>query len=107
MSARIALISCVKSKHNAPSPARDLYTSTLFNGMRKYAEHNADAWFILSAEYGLLTPDQLISPYEKTLNRMPKAGRVRWADRVQQQLIKSLPSGATVIILAGDRYRER
>jgi hypothetical protein len=103
---RIALVSCVKSKQPSPAPAKDLYTSTLFRGMREYAEANADAWYILSAEHGLLGPDQVTAPYERTLNTMEKAAREEWAERVQRQLATVLPAGAEVIMLAGERYRE-
>lgn len=103
---RVALVSCVKSKCPSESPARDLYTSPLFVGMRRYAEQHADAWFILSAEYGVLSPDQLVASYANTLNTMMKADRLEWAKRVQQQLLKVLVPGTKVIILAGKRYRE-
>jgi hypothetical protein len=103
---RVALVSCVKSKRAAASPARDLYTSHLFRGLRAYAEARADAWYILSAQHGLVHPDAVIGPYEKTLGAMPKRDRTVWAHRVQAQLIEILPSGAELILLAGLRYRE-
>jgi cytoplasmic iron level regulating protein YaaA (DUF328/UPF0246 family) len=103
---RIALVSCVKAKRATPTPARDLYTSTLFQGLRAYAIAHADQWFILSAEYGLLRPDEVVLPYERTLNRMRQPDRIRWAQRVQEQLVAVLPMGAEVILLAGARYRE-
>lgn len=103
---RVALVSCVKSKRAEPSPARDLYTSTLFEGLREYAEQNADRWYVLSALYGLVAPEEVIEPYEKTLNRMPKGERDAWALKVQGQLAEVLPPGAEVVVLAGQRYRE-
>jgi hypothetical protein len=63
---RVALVSCVKSKRTSESPARDLYTSPLFTKMRRYAEQHAEAWFILSAEHGVLAPDQLVAPATRT-----------------------------------------
>ena len=106
MSKRVALVSCVKSKRDTPCEAADLYTSPLFRSLRRYAEANADEWYILSAEHGLLDPRTVIAPYEKTLNRMGVRDRNSWAETVQQQLIKVLPAGAEVVILAGERYRE-
>lgn len=103
---RIALVSCVKSKGMTPAPARDLYTSQLFKGMRRYAESKADAWYILSAKYGVVLPDEVIEPYEQTLNRMTKDERTAWAERVQQSLYGLFPAGVTVVLLAGERYRE-
>jgi hypothetical protein len=76
---RVALVSCVKSKQNQPAPAKDLYTSPLFRNLRKYAEDNTDRWYILSAEHGLVDPDQILAPYEKTLNNARKDERLAWA----------------------------
>lgn len=106
MKMRIALVSCVKSKRTSAAPAGDLYTSVLFRALRGYAEANADAWYVLSAEHGLLRPDEVVAPYERTLNRMRKRDRLAWAERVQGQLREALPPGAEVIVLAGERYRE-
>jgi cytoplasmic iron level regulating protein YaaA (DUF328/UPF0246 family) len=106
MSPRVVLVSCVKSKQATPTAAADLYTSPLFCSFRRYAEANADSWYILSAEHGLLRPNQVVAPYERTLNKMLKADRTAWAKRVQQQLLQVLPSGAEVVVLAGERYRE-
>lgn len=106
MTKRVALVSCVKSKLPRSAPAAELYISPLFKGLRAYAEKMADDWFILSAEHGLLAPDQVIDPYEKTLNTAGVAERRRWAERVQEQLRERLLPGCDVVILAGQRYRE-
>ena len=63
-------------------------------------------WYILSAEYGLVLPNQVIAPYERTLNTMPVTARRAWADRVGQQLAAAVPDLARVVFLAGERYRE-
>jgi hypothetical protein len=103
---RVALVSCVKAKRSTASPARHLYTSQLFRALRSHAEATADRWYILSAEHGLVRPDQVLAPYERTLNRMPKHERVAWADAVWADLLKVLPADAEVVFLAGARYRE-
>ena len=101
MPTRVTLVSCVKTKRELAAAAKDLYISPLFKGMRRYAEQNADAWFILSAEHGVLRPDQVIAPYQRTLQTMPKRDRVAWAERVRRQLLELLPAGAVVVVLAG------
>ena len=106
MGIRVALVSCVKSKQDSPAPAGDLYTSPLFRSFRRYAEANADVWYVLSAEHGLLHPDQIVALYERTLNAMRKSDRLAWARRVQKQIMQVLPPDAEVIVLAGLRYRE-
>jgi len=103
---RIALVSCAKKKRQERAPARDLYLSELFRRYRAYAIANADRWYILSAKHGLLNPDQVIAPYDCTLNAMSAGDRRDWATRVRRQLRQCLPPGAEVVVLAGSRYRE-
>jgi cytoplasmic iron level regulating protein YaaA (DUF328/UPF0246 family) len=80
--------------------------SALFRSMRRYGEKYADQWFILSARHGLLRPEQVVVPYEQTLKAMSKQERLLWGEKVQKQLLKRLPNRASVIVLAGERYRE-
>lgn len=102
----VALVSCVKSKSDRPKPAKELYTSTLFRKSSKYARMVGDQWFILSAKYGLLSPEEKISPYEKTLNNMRVADRRKWAKGVLKQLKNIVHPGDEIVILAGVKYRE-
>ena len=46
---KVALVPCAKGKVESSVAARDLYDSELFRKSRRWAEHNADSWFILSA----------------------------------------------------------
>jgi hypothetical protein len=96
----------VKSKASAPTSAKDLYVSQLFRGLRKFAETRADAWYILSAEHGVVDPDQVLAPYERTLNTLRKEERQRWAAGVRERLVVMLPPGSEIIVLASERYRE-
>lgn len=102
----ICLVSCVSKKRPHPSPARDLYVSQWFVAAREYAERHTDHWFILSAEHGLLDPEEITGPYEKTLNHMPIDERRAWALRVQRQMAIALPDADRCTVLAGSRYRE-
>lgn len=100
------LVSCVGKKRTAPAPARDLYISEWFTRARKLVEATGSNWFILSARFGLVPPDQVIAPYDVTLNDMPIAARRAWAADVQKQINRAIPPGGQCIVLAGERYRE-
>jgi hypothetical protein len=103
----IALVACVKTKANQPRPARDLYVSDWFVKASAYAEKVADAWYILSAKHGLVGPNEMAAPYEKTLKQMPVAERRAWADQVFQDLCAvAVKPGDRIVILAGKDYRE-
>ena len=106
MDRKIALVACVKTKRSVASPAEDLYTSSLFKKASSYARQIADEWYILSAKHGLLDPDTVIGPYEKTLRRMPVGERRAWARQVMAELEDMLRPDDRVVFLAGKRYRE-
>jgi hypothetical protein len=103
---RLALVSCVKLKGPEPVAAKDLYVSALFRAMRHYAETHADRWMILSAKHGLLAPNTVIGRYERTLNQMSAKERREWSTRVLSALEAELSGVDTVVLLAGERYRE-
>jgi hypothetical protein len=89
---RIGLVGCVKSKRAHEAAARDLYVSPLFRGARCYVERSCDSWFILSAEHGLLGPDEVVAPYERTLSTASVSSRRGWAARVLEQVDSQLGS---------------
>ena len=100
------LVSCVSKKRAVPAPAQDLYVSPLFLKTRAYVEGLGQPWYILSAKYGLVRPEQLIDPYDLTLKQMGVAERRRWAERVMSQLQPHLDGVAEVVFLAGQPYQE-
>lgn len=87
---RIGLVGCVKSKRGSAAPAADLYTSALFHGRRRWVEASCSRWYILSAKHGLVSPDQMLDPYDETLTTKGSGERRAWADRVLAQLQNAL-----------------
>jgi hypothetical protein len=105
---RIGLVGCVKGKRTAPAPARDLYTSALFRGRRRWVEARCDRWYVLSALHGLVAPEQVLAPYDVTLTSAPVARRRAWAGEVLRDLDRTVGDlrGAEVDVLAGAAYRD-
>jgi hypothetical protein len=102
----ITLVSCVGKKRFEASLAKDLYQSPWFFKARKYVEKKNLDWYVLSAKYGLVNRDEILKPYEQTLNNMPAEERRSWANKVFEQILKELPNGGQINIFAGIRYRE-
>ncbi|MDD9744733.1 hypothetical protein PVW49_12265 [Marinovum sp. PR37] len=103
---QVILVSCVAGKKPALNRAADLYTSAWFIKARRLVEAAGAPWFILSAEHGLLDPETMVGPYDKTLNTMSAAERRAWAKQVRHQMDATLPDADEVVVLAGNRYRE-
>lgn len=101
----VYLVSCVSRKRAQECKAFELYVSDWFRKARLIVEASGCPWFILSAEYGLVSPNQVIAPYERTLNSMGVADRREWANRVVIQLTNTVPDLSCVTFLAGERYR--
>lgn len=106
MANKVFLVACVAGKRPEPVPAAELYTSTWFTKARGLIEATGATWFILSAEHGLLSPETVIGPYERTLNLMSASDRRAWAEKVQREMAIQLPNAEEVVIFAGKRYRE-
>jgi hypothetical protein len=100
------LVSCVGKKRSCAAKASDLYISDWFVKACRFVERTKQPWFILSAEYGLVHPDSIIEPYERTLNQMGIAARRAWANRVIGQMRALLPASDEIVVFAGARYRE-
>jgi len=105
---KIALVSCTKLKADHPCKAREMYQeSTLFKKALKYIEQkDYEGCYILSAKYGFLQLNQVIEPYDLTLNKMTVAERKNWADLVTQQLENLQLQITQVDFYAGAKYRE-
>jgi hypothetical protein len=98
-----ALIACVKSKHPKPMAAKDLYASALFTKSRSFAEQRGLPVYILSAKYGLISGDRIITPYEQTLNTMGRDEISIWAANVAKD-IQSTFGDQALLVMAGEKY---
>lgn len=102
----VVLVGCVKSKRDAGALAKDLYTSDYFVKMRTYAEATGLPWFILSAEHGLIGPEEWLEPYERYLPDTSRDYRRAWGLKVAAQLEHAVGSldGLFVDVHAGAAY---
>lgn len=105
---RIALISCSKLKKPYRCRASELYSaSTLFSLSYEYAKANADRVYIISAKHGLVGEDEVIEPYDETLNEKTSSERQAWSQMVLNQLKQVCDIQRTeFIVLAGKYYYE-
>jgi hypothetical protein len=103
---RIVIISCGKSKNRGPHClAKDAYNGRSFLLKRKYAELSRYSWFILSAKFGLLKPDELIDPnYDVTV--LTKSAVLQLASIIVKQIPNFLEYSIAdeVIFLGPERY---
>lgn len=108
MPVRIGLVGCVKEKQHRPAAAKDLYTSALFRGRRRFVERSCDRWYVLSALHGLVDPAVVLEPYDVTLVGAGRPTKRDRATKVLAQIDQQVGSvfGAVVEIHAGADYRD-
>jgi hypothetical protein len=102
----IGLVGCGKLKKKERSKAKDLYLGELFKKSRAWVEKNCDEWGVISARHGLLSPNKLVSPYDRTLSKMDREWRHGWAQKVSHQVYCRWGEDTHYILLAGELYRQ-
>ena len=105
----IIFISCTKTKAKEICKAKDMYSpSQWFRLAYRYAKSlKPSAIYILSAKYGLLSPDDEIKPYEKTLVSEKDAEIRKWSLMVAKQIkAKVANREEAVVFLCGKNYRK-
>lgn len=84
--------------------SQDLYMpSGYFKAQRRYAEAHGDKWFILSAEYGLLRPKQVIESYDK---HMSDQDDPRYYERLAYQAQYLADHHEKAEVIAGSDYAD-
>ena len=112
MSRTLYLLGCSKTKAPSLLPAKELYQGDLFRLARRYIEGIGAEWLILSAKHGLLLPDDIISPYDDSLQAMTREQRQAWGLEVWtlgglRDRMWRAPLLTSVVFLCGKLYREQ
>lgn len=79
------LLGCVTSKRDEAAPARDLSTSALWH-RRRVAESSGKPWLVLSAEHGVVDPEQILAPHDRHLAAQTVAYQEAWGRDVVAHL---------------------
>lgn len=108
---KVGLVACCAEKDRMPNAARALYISDLFKKAYEYADRTCDHVYILSAKHGLVDPDEVLDPYDLSLNDMTKKERKVWAGDVLRRFYEEFrvphaDKQIEVVFFAGAKYRE-
>jgi hypothetical protein len=103
---KVVLISCSKAKRSVPCAARLLYdASNLFRKSLAYAQTISNEIYVISSKHGLLPLDQVIAPYDDTLNDKSRDEIATWGQRVTEQIrFQHDILNTEFVILAGKNY---
>lgn len=101
----VYLVGCSDTKRVGPCLARELYTGDLFLKARAYVQARQAEWYILSAKYGLLHPDDPVDYYNLHIRGLSLAQRRAWAERVRAAMTERDLMAHPLICFAGKTYR--
>ena len=82
----IVLLGSLGDRVQVPAPAKDIFRAPAFQLSRTDEEAVGSRWYVLSAEHGLVAPDEWISPDARTLAELEPEYRVVWAAWVAARL---------------------
>jgi hypothetical protein len=102
---QLLLIGCSRLKAPAATSAEHLFRGPGFRKAREYAVASGRPWFVLSAKYGLLAPDDVVGPYDVYLPDQSATYRAAWGEWVIAQLGGRLPVDVGAVeVHAGEAY---
>lgn len=101
----IVVVSCGQAKQSVAAPAGRLYTGSYARAGLDWARSVAPTKciYVLSALYGLVPHDQVISPYER---RMSDANAVTVTELRQQAQRFGIATSPNVVVVGGKPYRD-
>jgi hypothetical protein len=104
--ASVILVGGGSAQLSEPAAARDLYVSPQFARRRVRAEASGVPWFIVSGRWGLLDPDDVVSPYSFSLAEQSANYQRAWGRFVAEQLclVSSVGRGDVVELCVGAAY---
>jgi hypothetical protein len=97
------ILSCGKQKQSRPCAAIDMYTSGLFRLSKEAALKTGLPIYILSAEHGLISAQQIIKPYEKSAYSMGNDELIEW-HKAAGQKAEALFGPSTVLVILPKEY---
>jgi hypothetical protein len=104
----LILTSCTKNKlgydDTHTSQAQDMYQGTLFKKVKMYADIMHFDYRIISAEYGLLLPTDHINGYNKRLKTAKDVKEIQGG--VEEKLLDQIAPYETIVVIAGEKYRD-
>ena len=101
---KIGLIGCGKDKSPIRCKAEEMYIGGYFKLGLKFARKSFEKIYILSAKYGLLELEDMIEPYNMTLNTMDNNEIYVWSKRVAEALKSKLNKDDVVTFVCGKEY---
>lgn len=102
----LILTSCSAKKKKTPERMRaiDLYNGDLFNLVKKFVKRNKFTFRIISAKYGLISPDEEIEYYNKKIENNEDIKKLQ--KLVNPKLNKLINNYDMILVIMGEDYKK-
>lgn len=104
MSKLLFIIGCSDKKATTARPAGEMYLSERFLAAKRIAQSYASTWLILSAKYGILSKDQIVEPYDVSLDSLCDEHYRSWVSQCSKQIINKTSPRDHVIFIGDNQY---
>lgn len=106
--ADVVLIESSPVRSTTAHEVRRFYAGTQFRAAVRYAERSELPWYVLSTRWGLLRPDDVVSPYDLVFGQQSPRYRATWGESVATELELELGAlaGRVIEIHATPGYAE-
>ncbi|TCP26649.1 hypothetical protein EV207_11982 [Scopulibacillus darangshiensis] len=107
MSEKIGLLATSRRKGDEEAPVVEFYKSPLFIKALQYAHKNYDRFYFYNAKDGLLLPDQMMAPYDVSIQTFSISQKRHWGKKVIESFSTYEIVKDKIIYLHGGRvYRQ-
>lgn len=103
----VYIISCTKNKKSNVDCAGSIYKSANYTNAKRFSIKHSDVWLILSAKYGLLMPDEIISKYDLNIIDCSYEYTRKWADDVISRINNLCDKDDRIFIFATNEYSSK
>lgn len=106
MESIVLLVSCGRRKSNVACEAQDMYNSYRFQRLKTIANTIGLRWYIISAKHGILSPNEIIEPYDLCLTSCTDEYKQDWAKQALNKLFV-FNKDTQFVVIADAHYSQR
>jgi hypothetical protein len=104
----VAIIPCTNQKSDVAGPAREVWAGAHFQLVLAHAEIHFDWTYVMSYKYGLITPDQLIEPYDLNIKNAAMREKLEWWLKLRTHIAEAAATKPRIVgVFTGNFERDR
>ncbi len=107
MRTAVGLLATARTKKKESAPVTEFYQSPLFIKSLEYAKQHYKRYYFYNAKDGLLLPDQMMSPYDRSIKTFSTYEKRAWGKKVVESLLElEDPKEIDLFLHGGMIYRK-